>query len=57
MNTNTQQPAEQPAKETAPTTYKHVCGYCGSTAPLISYEEMYGPGAFGHDCCPDCGGV
>lgn len=36
---------------------RHACGYCGSEKPLIPYEEMYGPGAVGWDCCPDCGGV
>lgn len=36
---------------------EHHCGYCGSTKPLITYEQMYGPGAVGWDCCPDCGGV
>ena len=35
----------------------YSCGYCGSTKPSISPEEMYGPGATGWDCCPDCGGV
>jgi len=35
----------------------HKCGYCGSDKPLISQEEMYGPGAVGWPCCPDCGGV
>lgn len=39
------------------TILQHRCGYCGSTAPLITYEQMYGQGAVGHDCCPDCGGV
>ena len=33
------------------------CGYCGSTNPSIDPEEMYGPGATGWPCCPDCGGV
>jgi hypothetical protein len=47
-----EQPKEEPVMQ-----YKHVCGYCGSTEPLVTYEEMYGPGAHGHDCCPDCGGV
>ena len=53
MNTNN----EQAAKEAPAMTYKHVCGYCGSTNAPISQEEMYGPGAIGWDCCPDCGGV
>lgn len=57
MNTNTEQKVEQSTNEVAVKTYQHVCGYCGSTAPLISYEQMYGPGAHGWDCCPDCGGV
>jgi hypothetical protein len=39
------------------TAYKHVCGYCGSTSPLVPYDVHYGPGAVGWDCCPDCGGV
>lgn len=47
-----EQPKEEPVMQ-----YKHVCGYCGSTEPLITYEKMYGPGAHGWDCCPDCGGV
>lgn len=52
--------AEQDAEEVEEEPLKnvpHVCGYCGSTKPLISYEEMYGPGAVGWPCCPDCGGV
>lgn len=43
------------AKEFEP--IPHKCGYCGSTSPLVTPEEMYGPGATGWDCCPDCGGV
>jgi hypothetical protein len=57
MCNNNQLKAEQSTTEAAALTYQHACGYCGSTKPLISYEEMYGPGAQGWDCCPDCGGV
>lgn len=57
MNNNNQQKVEQPTNEAAPMTYTHVCGYCGSTKEPIPYEEMYGPGVHGWDCCPDCGGV
>ncbi len=52
MCTEQKQTTEAPAM-----TYKHVCGYCGSTEPPIPFEQMYGPGATGWDCCPDCGGV
>lgn len=55
MCTNNEQKVE-PTTEEKP-AYKHVCGYCGSTKLPIPYEEMYGPGAVGWDCCPDCGGV
>lgn len=48
---------EKPVEKETVTTYHHKCGYCGSTSPLIPYEKMYGPGAVGWDCCPDCGGV
>lgn len=44
-------------KEDKGPLFRPTCGYCGSTKPLIPYEEMYGPGAVGWDCCPDCGGV
>lgn len=44
-------------KEEVKGLVRHACGYCGSEKPLIPYEEMYGPGAVGYDCCPDCGGV
>lgn len=57
MCTNDKQTVEQPANETPAMTYQHACGYCGSTKAPIPYEEMYGPGAQGWDCCPDCGGV
>jgi hypothetical protein len=48
---------QQPVGEEPKTSYQHVCGYCGSTNPLVPFEQMYGPGAVGYDCCPDCGGV
>ena len=48
---------EQEKSESEVKIIRHVCGYCGSANPLIPYEEMYGPGAVGWDCCPDCGGV
>lgn len=48
---------EEAEQEEALKNVPHTCGYCGSTKPLISYEEMYGPGAVGWPCCPDCGGV
>lgn len=57
MNIDSQEKVQQSTKEVAPMAYKHVCGFCGSTQPLVSYEVMYGPGAIGWDCCPDCGGV
>jgi hypothetical protein len=57
MCTNNKEKKEQSTEKEVVTTYQHRCGYCGSTAPLITYEQMYGPGAVGHDCCPDCGGV
>lgn len=44
-------------EEEALKNFPNTCGYCGSTKPLISAEEMYGPGAVGWPCCPDCGGV
>ena len=53
---NTQENKET-SEEKAKMTYQYRCGYCGSTEAPIPYEQMYGPGAYGHDCCPDCGGV
>lgn len=55
MCTNTDKKVETSTEEQA--IVPHVCGYCGSTQPLVSPEEMYGPGATGWPCCPDCGGV
>lgn len=48
---------EAEAQEEELKNVPNVCGYCGSTKPLVSCEEMYGPGAVGWPCCPDCGGV
>lgn len=50
MSDNTQTQVEEVKTE-------HKCGYCGSTQAPIPYEQMYGPGAVGWDCCPECGGV
>lgn len=52
-----EQDEEETEEEEPLKNVPHTCGYCGSTKPLISYEEMYGPGAVGWPCCPDCGGV
>ena len=49
--------SEQDEEEEALKNVPSTCVYCGSTKPLISYEEMYGHGAVGWPCCPDCGGV
>jgi hypothetical protein len=57
MTTNNEQNKELLAEEKPAMTYQHRCGYCGSTQPPVPYEQMYGPGAMGWDCCPDCGGV
>lgn len=54
---NNEEKKELPAEKVSVVTYQHRCGYCGSTEPLIPYEQMYGPGVMGYDCCPDCGGV
>ncbi len=51
------EPQETPVEKETDGARQYPCGYCGSTKPLIPYEEMYGPGAVGWDCCPDCGGV
>lgn len=44
-------------KKVEPEDKPHKCGYCGSTAPLVDPQVMYGPGMTGWPCCPDCGGV
>lgn len=49
--------ATSEAEKTVLEKTPYSCGYCGSTRPLIPYEEMYGPDAHGWPCCPDCGGV
>lgn len=60
MCTNNEQKVEQTTEQKPAPSWgavPHKCGYCGSTNPPIPYEQMYGPGAVGWDCCPDCGGV
>jgi hypothetical protein len=55
---NEQQVNQAVTVESTPAmTYQYRCGYCGSTELPIPYEQMFGPGAIGWDCCPDCGGV
>jgi len=54
---NNEENKEVSEEKVSVVTYQHRCGYCGSTEPLIPYEQMFGPGAMGWDCCPDCGGV
>ena len=57
MCSNNENKTEQASEQKTEEVRTIPCGYCGSMKPPIPYEEMYGPGAHGWDCCPDCGGV